>query len=791
MRRPGSGDSEQEQPGKPTASINGPTDTTGSSGPKNQRTSIRKPRKSEAEAPDAPESSAPERDGGRPAFRVKSGQTSDPSGIDPSIGMSWLTGLPENARERQPATPPPRVVRPPRKQASRIAADLEGQLEMQGSHPGDRYVRIVRQQGDDFQRVAPGHLVATEESLEGRGSFSRKFGKVKRVLIGAPLETAQAAHERLTKFKALAVLSSDALSSVAYATEEILRVLFIAGGLAALSVSLPIGVGIIALLLIVGVSYRQTIKAYPMGGGSYIVAKDNLGEIPALTAGAALLTDYVLTVSVSIAAAVAALISAVPEMHTHRVSLGIFFIVLVTVLNLRGIRESGTIFAVPTYLFIVGIFAMLGIGIVRNALAGFPVLEPELVSSQAQTTGALGVFIILKAFSSGCAALTGVEAISDGVPAFQPPEWKNARTTLTVMIGILAVTFAGITFLAHQYGAMPLSAEESGYQTVVSQIARNVFGGTNAAYYYIQFSTMLILVLAANTAFSDFPRLCYFLARDKYMPRQFTFRGDRLAYTTGIVTLGVMGAIVFAIFKGETERLIPLYALGVFTSFTLSQLGMVVRWQKRKEPGWRSGRIINSVGALVTAVVALVVGITKFTHGAYLICILIPLLVLALRAIHRHYEQAAGELATQTPLNPDEIQHTVLVPIADVNRVARQTLAYARSISSNVTAIHITDDEESIERMRNTWSELGTDIPLVIIESPYRALVNPLLRYIDEVDRQRPNDTITVVLPEFIARNWWEHLLHNQSALRIKAALLFRPGTVVTSVPYHLERSKQ
>jgi len=683
------------------------------------------------------------------------------------------------------AGPRGKVIRAPRKPGPKVQPDFVGKQQLQGKHLGDRYVRVCRLQSDDFERAGPGHLVATEESLEARGTVGRAYSRTKRVLIGAPLSTAEAAHQRLSKVKALAVLSSDALSSVAYATEEILRVLILAG-VGALAYSLHIGAAIVALLLIVGVSYRQTIKAYPTGGGAYIVAKDNLGELPALTAGGALLIDYILTVAVSISAAVAAVISAVPELHSHRVALGLTFIVLVSVLNLRGVRESGTIFSIPTYLFIVGIFAMIAIGLVRNALDGFPVHEPA--GEAAAVSGSLGLFLILRAFSSGCAALTGVEAISDGVPAFKPPEWKNARTTLTVMIALLAVTFAGITFLAHQYGAMPIAAANPAYETVVSQIARSVLWGESPAYYYIQFATMAILVLAANTAYSDFPRLAYFLARDNYMPRQFTFRGDRLAFSTGIVVLGIFASLVLAIFQGETERLIPLYAVGVFTSFTLSQAGMVMRWWRLREPGWRPGLAINLAGAVATGVVAVVIAVTKFTHGAWIVILLIPLLILGMRAIHRHYAMAAGELATQTPLDPNDILHTVIVPIASVNRVARQTLAYARSISANVTAVHIIDDEAEIEAMRHAWTELGTDVPLVIIESPYRSLVGPLLAYVDEIDRQQPDDTLTVVLPEYIARHWWEQILHNQTALRIKAALLFRPGTVVTSVPYHLER---
>jgi amino acid transporter len=646
----------------------------------------------------------------------------------------------------------------------------------------------VRQTSEDFDRAGPGHLVATEEALEARGPVGRAFGKVKRIVIGAPLATAQAAHERLTNAKALAVLSSDALSSVAYATEEILRVLLVTAGVAAMVKVLPIGAAIVALLIIVGISYRQTIRAYPHGGGAYSVAKDNLGELPSLTAAGSLLVSYVLTVSVSIAAAVAAIESAFPELHDYRIPIGVLLIVLVTLLNLRGIRESGQIFAIPTYLFIGGMFAMLGIGLIRNALDGFERTPPPAEASHLAGTGALTALVLMRAFSSGGAALTGVEAISNGVPVFKPVEWKNARTTLTVMISILAVTFAGITFLSYQYGAFPMDAEEGNYQTVVSQIAREVFGGTNLAYYYIQFATTAILVLAANTAYADFPRLSYIVAKDGFLPRQLTFRGDRLSFSTGIVALGIFGALVLVIFGGETERIIPLYAIGVFMSFTLSQAGMCWRWVSRKEEGWIAGFAINLIGVLATGLVAIIAGITKFREGAWIVMVVVPLLVLMMRRIHKHYELAKRELAVLTPLDPADIHHTMLVPISELNRIARQTLAYARSISENVTALHITDDEEEIEEFKREWAGLGTDIQLLIIESPYRSMVGPLLSYLDEVNVQRPGDTITVVLPEYIARHWWEHLLHNQTALRIKAALLFRPGTVVTSVPYHLER---
>ncbi len=377
-------------------------------------------------------------------------------------------------------------------------------------------------------------------------------------------------------------------------------------------------------------------------------------------------------------------------------------------------------------MFLVGIFIMLGIGFVRNAASGFPVHEPVMVANEGAGLGAIGALVLLRAFASGCAALTGVEAISDGVPAFRKPESVNARKTLGIMITILAITFSGITFLAHQYGTIPLDQAEPNYQTVVSQIARQVFGGTNAAYYYIQFATMAILVLAANTSYSDFPRLAYFLARDSYIPKQYTYRGDRLAYTTGIVTLGLMASLVLAIFGGETERLIPLYALGVFLSFTISQASMCVRWVRMKEPGWHMGLAVNAVGAVATGIVAIIVVVTKFSHGAWIICIVIPMLILLMRGIHKHYERSAAELAVSTPLDPHDIHHTVIVPVSQLNRVARQTLAYARSISDNVTAVHVSDNSEELDEFQRKWEQIGTDIPLILIESPYRALIGPL-----------------------------------------------------------------
>jgi amino acid transporter len=646
-----------------------------------------------------------------------------------------------------------------------------------GAKPGDVYVRLPRHKG--FRRVAPGRYEVRSDAIAPRRGLPWFLSRLKRLLIGEPIATAQASHERLSKVKALAVLSSDALSSTAYATEEILKILLLAGS-AALWGSLPIAGVIVLLLLIVGFSYRQTIKAYPKGGGSYIVAKDNLGTLPGLTAGASLLVSYVLTVAVSVAAGVLALTSAYPSLEPIKVPLGMGLIVLITVINLRGIRESGTVFMLPTYAFLVCIAVLLVVGLAQYGFAA-PMPPREVVPAGE----ALTLFLAMRAFASGGAALTGVEAISDGVPAFEPPEWINARKTLTVMVTILAITFAGITYLSYQLGIVPVHEGE----TVVSQIARAVFG-EGPMYLTIQFATMLILILAANTAYSDFPRLSYFLARDGFLPRQFTFRGDRLAYSTGIMALGIFSVIVLWMFGGSISALIPLYAFGVFSAFTLSQSGMVVRWWTRREPSWQTSIIFNGIGAVACFAVLLVVAATKFLDGAWLAVILLPILITVFRLIHRHYNVAARELMPETPVDQAHITHRIIVPISRVNQVALQTLAYAQSIArdpqDSVTAVHVSDDTEEAAELREAWDNWKCGVPLVQIESPFRSLVGPLLAFIDSVHQREPSATVTVILPEFVPGHWWEHLLHNQTALRLKGALLFHPGVVVTSVPYHL-----
>lgn len=661
-----------------------------------------------------------------------------------------------------------------------VSPELEYKEMRQGHRPGERYVRIIRPHRHQFRKVGPGHLAATEKVLEPKGAIGRLFGSIKRFLIGAPLATSQLAHERLSKIKALAVLSSDALSSSAYATEEILLVLVLAGT-GALQLTVPISLAIAALLAIVAASYRQTIHAYPKGGGSYIVAKDNLGTAPALVAGAALLTDYVLTVAVSISSGVAAITSAVPSLYPERVLLGVAFIVLITLINLRGVRESGTIFAAPTYIFILSISAMIGLGLFKMATGAVTPSSPAIETSS--VTEPVTIFLILRAFSSGCAALTGTEAISDGVPAFKPPEAKNAATTLTAMAVILGVLFLGISFLAYSFGIVPQHAE-----TVVSQIARITFGD-GPAYYFVQIATMLILVLAANTSFADFPRLSYFMARDHFMPHQFSYRGDRLAFSTGIIVLGLVSSLLVIVFHASTHALIPLYAIGVFVSFTLSQSAMVRRWWVRREPGWQRGIVINGIGAATTAIVALVIATTKFALGAWMVLLLIPTIVLTLKAIHSHYQRVADELTVERLDKPIMTlkDPLILVPISNLNLPALQALTYARSLSKNIRAIHVSDEPEEAEQLRRKWDRLATDIPLVILESPYRALAAPLLAYIDAVHQHDSSQPVTVLLAEFVPNHWWEHLLHNQAALRLRIALFFRPNTVVIDFPYRLQ----
>ncbi len=674
---------------------------------------------------------------------------------------------------------------------------------LRGKRPGDRYVRVMRTTQADVQRLAPKFVQLKEEDLADHSAYKR----FKRFLIGRPIATAHSGHERIGVIKALAIFSSDALSSVAYATEASMFVLVtVMMSANPIQYIIPISIVICVLIALVVNSYRQTVHAYPAGGGSYIVSKDNLGTGPGLIAAAAILIDYTLTVAVSVSAGVLAITSAFPALNGSQVLIGVGVIFLLTLGNLRGIRESGSIFAVPTYIFIVSFLGMLLFGVFK-VLTGDFTPAPQDPIRQATTeipdfsTHPLSIFILLQAFAAGCSALTGVEAISDGVQAFKKPEPRNAAKTLIIMGSLLIIFFLGTSFLALQLHALPDDSNSPTYETIISEIGRNLFGGSSPFYFLIQFSTALILILAANTAFADFPRLASFLARDKFLPNLFAYRGDRLAFTTGIIVLAVLASILLAIFNGHTESLIPLYAVGVFLAFTLSQTGMVVHWQRKKRAGMQGvtrAQIFNVVGAIATGMVLVVIVVTKFLVGAWLVVILIPLLYMMFKAINRHYtkvsedlrvpaEGKASVLARNLPVNGERTRK-IIVPIASINKASLATLDFARSLGEDVTALFISDEPEAIEQMTQKWKTYDLSMPLVILENPYRSILPPLLNYLDSVDKEDPNDILLVVLPEFVSRHWWEQLLHNQTAFRIKSSLLFREGVVVIDVPYHMPR---
>jgi amino acid transporter len=669
--------------------------------------------------------------------------------------------------------------------------------------------------------------------------------ELKRILIGRALRTEQAAHERLSKKTALAVFSSDALSSTAYATEEILLVLAVAAAATqgqSFYYVIPVSIGIAILLALVAASYRQTIHAYPSGGGAYIVAKENLGITPGLIAGASLLVDYVLTVSVSIAAGVAAITSAAQGtrfawLNNHKVALCLGFICLIALANLRGVRESGALFAVPTYVFIISFLTMIAYGLFHYSIYGGAAPVPsseELKTAEGYSIQPLTIFLLLGAFSNGCAALTGIEAISNGVPAFEKPEARNASTTLVWMAILLTTMFLGTSVMAYLYHVHPHENE-----TVISQFARIMFtGGLGWFYYVVQAATAAILVLAANTSFADFPRLSSLLARDRFLPRQFANRGDKLVFSNGIIILAIFSGLLVVVFGGDTSRLIPLYAVGVFLSFTLSQSGMVRHWlheraalrrkqkmqntdlsvntqnreqsqpipdlelveEERGRPRfvsdevtsgskWRSSLAVNAIGAVATFVVLCVFIVTKFLHGAWIVVVVIPLLVMMFRSIHKHYVEVARQLSMDGLERLQPIKHSVIVPISGIHRGVACALQYAKSISTDtVTAVYVDFEEEATAKLRDKWSQWGAGVQLIVLPSPYRELTRPLLKYINRLERQRKDDMITVVLPEFIPAKWWQHILHNQSSLLLKGALLFKEKVIVTSVPYHLKK---
>lgn len=621
-------------------------------------------------------------------------------------------------------------------------------------------------------------------------------------LLGRPLQTADAPHQTISKAIGLAVFASDALSSTAYASQEIMVILAAAGTMA-FGYVFPISLAIVSLLIIVALSYEQTIHAYPDGGGAYIVARDNLGEFPALVAGSSLLTDYILTVAVSISSGVAQLVSAFPTLENYRVPLAVFFVLLIMLINLRGVKESGTAFAIPTYFFVVMMYLTVGIGLLRYFTGSLGlVANPPPLEMVSETIKPLSLFLLLHAFSSGTAALTGIEAISNGITAFKEPRSKNAGITLIWMTGILSTLFLGISFLVSHIGAVP-----SEYETVISQLGRTVYGGRGLLYAGLIAGTTVILIMAANTAFADFPRLGALVAKDGYLPRQLAFRGSRLVYSYGIVTLSIIASLLIIIFKASVTRLIPLYAIGVFLSFTLSQGGMAHRWWKighlkpgeekeergstlRYESGWQYKMFINGFGAFATMIVMFIFAITKFEDGAWVVLILIPALIGVFLAIHKHYTDLAGKLSLQAyaPLPLQKIRHRVIMPLSGVHRGTLEALRYARTLSDDITAVHVSLDPEDTRKTQQKWARWGNNTRLVILDSPYRLLIEPLVDYLNEiVANSQENEIITVVVPQFVPSKRWHRFLHSNTAEILREELMNNPRIVITDVPYQVK----
>jgi amino acid transporter len=661
------------------------------------------------------------------------------------------------------------------------APSLEERATKSGTKVGDRYVRIVRPAATDFRRQA-GHYVATQRVLAPHSGLGRVYESVRRFLFGARLTSGDEESERLSKKTGLAILASDNISSSAYATEEAMRVLAIAGT-AALALTMPIAIGVCVVLAVVVLSESRVIRAYPNGGGSYIVAKDSHGVIAGLVAAAALLIDYVLTVAVSTAAGVAAVSSFIPEVHDHRVLWALGMIALLTLGNLRGIREAGVLFAAPTYLYIVAMLSLIAFGFARLWSGDAIVAARPPDPFEAEAVAALAPLLVLRAFASGSVGLTGSEAIANGVPNFKPPETRNAVITLVLMGSIFATLFIGITYLATTIGIVP---DQHEIETVNSLLTRSIVGSDTPFYYLVQITTAVILLLAANTGFTGFPRLASVLADDRFMPRQFAFRGERLAFSFGIIALALMSAAVLAAFGGSVTHLVPLYTIGVFVAFTLSQSGLVRRWLRLRNAGWQLSVAINAFGTAVTGTVLVVVAVTKFTLGAWIVLLVMPLIVGVLYVINRHYRSVQDALTLERPDEPIPVLRppVVIIPVARLDRATLQAVAFARSISPTVRAVHIATTAESAEAFKRRWDRWTKEIPLDVIESPYRALLPPLLRYVDRID-ERDDRPITVVLAEFVPRNWWEWILHSQTALRLKLSLLFRPNTIVIDVPYH------
>jgi amino acid transporter len=604
---------------------------------------------------------------------------------------------------------------------------------------------------------------------------------LKEILIGRPLRNRDLKTERLNIFAALSILSPDALSSVAYGTEAILGVLVTISA-AALWFSLPISLAIVLMLTVLVISYRQVIEAYPNGGGAYIVGRDNLGTLPSLVAGASLLVDYTLTVAVSVTAGVAAMVSAFPPLAPYRVPLDLFLIVAISLVNLRGVRESSTVFAMPTYLFVFLVLLMVGVGLVRGGLHGLVVRH----AWRPPALGSVSLFLLARAFSSGSSALTGIEAVSNGVPIFRDPSVANAKRAEAILGILLGLMFLGTSVLAYAYGIAPQPDN-----TVLSQVAQHVFG-RGILYYLLAFSTTAILTLAANTSFAGFPQLAYVMARDKFMPHLFETRGDRLVFTNGIVFVGLLAAILVVVFHGSTDALIPLYAIGVYAGFTISQFGLVVRRRRQvrageRVPGYALKSAFNTFGAVLTAVVVIVFSITKFTEGAWIVLIVIPLLVLFFRKVHAHYVAIAEELRLPSPdFKVEPMSTIVIVPVASITRVVAYTIAYAKSISDTVIALHVSFDKEDAEKLEKRWEEWNPGVRLVTIESQYRSVVTPIIRYLDLIKTQLQGGVITVLVPEFVVGKWWQGFLHNQMGFILQSRLVLRRDIVFAMVPYRL-----
>lgn len=641
------------------------------------------------------------------------------------------------------------------------------------------------------------------------------FTWLRRLLIGTPLPSSRAMHERLIKILALPVFASDAISSVAYATEEILLALIVAGPamVTASNYSINISIAIVVLLAIVATSYRQTIFAYPSGGGSYIVAKDNLGVIPGLTAGASLMIDYVLTVAVSISSGVAAIVSIHPSLAPYTVDLAVGGVLVIMLANLRGLKESGTLFAIPAYAFVISALTLIGVGVYHVvSTGGFTVPTPPPGSYREvpmhDFTGFALIFLVLKAFSSGCSAMTGTEAISNGIPAFRPPESKNAATTLVWMAILLGTLFFGVTFLAWKGHVIPMDQTYSEYKTVMAQIADALFTGKWAWFVkFLQYATAGILVLAANTSFADFPRLGSIMARDRFLPRQLYNVGDRLVFSNGIVLLALLAIGLIITFNGIVNALIPLYAIGVFLSFTLSQAGMVKHTLRLKERGWQISALVSGIGACVTAIVCIIQGWTKFLDGepkviglpytdfaihirtgAWIVLVLIPVLAFIFYKINQHYVTLGNQLRLTPNDKFEPLTNTVLVLTPSLHRGVLPALEYAKTLSPDVRAIHIDTDPLDAKLLEDRWDEWGGGLPLVMLESPYRSITGPLLKYLEEVKREKPNSVVTVVLPEFVPAKLWHKILHNQSGLLLKFILMFRKDIITANVRFYVDK---